>query len=110
PRGVREVQLVLGPDTLDRPVQARRAHAGRGRRDSRMNLRRMLARATAMDTDELRAHARTAFRIRAERLRFEIARPRWSRARLAGLLDPSTAPSIADACRAASRGNDLDAH
>ncbi len=75
-----------------------------------MTARGVLARAAAMDARELRARVSTALRKHAGRLRFAAARPEWKRRCVADILDPSSAPLVADACAAARAGDYLAAH
>ena len=65
-----------------------------------MTLRAMLARASAMDAQELRTRVASAVRTNAGRVRFAVARPQWKRTRLLTALDASCAPLVRDARRA----------
>jgi hypothetical protein len=67
-------------------------------------------RLAAMDRDELRFRLTCEARKAAGRLRCAIDPPRLRHADLARILDPSSGPLIALACRAAQRGDALEAH
>jgi hypothetical protein len=75
-----------------------------------MNATAAVRRLAAMDRDELRFRLSCEARKAAGRLRCAIDPPRLRHADLARILDPSTGPLIALACRAAQRGDALEAH
>lgn len=67
-------------------------------------------RLAAMDREELRFRLRCEARKAAGRLRCAIDPPRLRHADLARILDPATGPLVELACRAAQRGDAMDAH
>ena len=67
-------------------------------------------RLAAMDRDELRFRLSCEARKAAGRLRCAIDPPRLRHTDLARVLDPSSGPLVALACRAAQRGEAMDAH
>jgi hypothetical protein len=75
-----------------------------------MTLRNLFAKATAMDAHEFRTRASGALRTGAGRARFAVAPPRWRRRRILDVLDPASAPIVADACAAARHDDYLTAH
>jgi hypothetical protein len=75
-----------------------------------MTLRHLLARAAAMDAHEFRARASVALRTGAGRARFAVAPLKWRRRQILDVLDPESAPLVADACTAARHGDYLAAH
>lgn len=75
-----------------------------------MNATAAVRRLAAMNRDELRFRLRCEARKAAGRLRCAIDPPRLRHADLARILDPSAGALIAEACRAAQRGDALEAH
>ncbi|HEX4568438.1 MAG TPA: heparinase II/III family protein, partial [Vicinamibacterales bacterium] len=54
--------------------------------------------------------ASVALRTSAGRVRFAVAPPKWRRRRILDVLDPASAPLVADACAAARHDDYLTAH
>jgi len=75
-----------------------------------MNPRAAIARVSRMDAAEIGARLRAALRTNACRLRFAVAPPRWNRAHILDVLDPSSAPLVAEACASSTRGDYGGAH
>jgi hypothetical protein len=63
-----------------------------------------------MDAHEFRARASVALHTGAGRARFAVAPPKWRRRAILDVLDPASAPLVADACAAARHDDYLATH
>jgi len=75
-----------------------------------MTRRTRLARAVAMDGEELRTRLTSAIRIYAGRVRFAVSPPRWRRGRLLSVLDSASGPLVGEAAAALRAGDPIAAH
>jgi len=75
-----------------------------------MTRRARLARAVAMDAEELRTRVTGAVRTYAGRVRFAVSPPRWRRERLLTALDPSSGSLVGEAAAALRGGDPIAAH
>ena len=75
-----------------------------------MNGSGMLARAAAMDRQELRFRLAEALRKYAGRVEYAIRPPQWNRSRIVRILDRAAGPDVARAVDAARRDDYLGAH